>query len=56
MSKEHLSLIKRVSFTMQKGIFWNSKDALSEINREFILQKSSLNCYTKSRELFFFYV
>ena len=41
---------------MQKGIFWNSKDALPEINREFILQKSSINCYAKSRELFFFYV
>ena len=31
--------IKRAPFTMQKGIFYNAKDALLKINLELILQK-----------------
>ena len=37
--KGRLSHIKRASFTMQKGTFYNAKDALLKSNKEFILQK-----------------
>ena len=43
--KGRLLHIKRASFAMQKGTFYNAKDALLKSNKEFILQKEYVTLF-----------
>ncbi|GEM_PF-1124664 len=49
--KGRLLHIKRAPFTMQKGIFYNAKDALLKINKESFLQKEEYLCLRKGKRL-----
>jgi len=43
--KGRLLHIKRASFAMQKGTFYNAKDVLLKSNKEFILQKEFVTLF-----------